>query len=141
MCSISPLAEGRGKDLQPVPCFSSVILSLFLSLPLCRAWPLALLQVAQPLLSACVVRRFSPSHCWHSDKASSAAAARTQLNYNAWPGQWHPELRNTPVIPQRDTRHDRDSSLDFLSEIKIGLVLGKGIRILVESRRFPSRFM
>lgn len=94
-------------------------------LPLCGARLLALLQVAQPLLPACVVRRFSPAHCWHSDKASSAAAARTQLNYNARPGQRHPELRNTPVIPQRDTRHDRDNSLDFLSEIKIDLVLGK----------------
>lgn len=40
-------------------------------------------------------------------------------------GQRHPELQNTPVIPQRDTRHDRDSSLDFLSETEIDLFLGK----------------
>lgn len=118
--NVQHLSLAEKKDLQPVSMHF-----LCHPLPLCRAWLLALLQVAQPLLSACVVRRFSPAHCWHSDKASSAAAARTQLNYNAWPGQQHPELQNTPVIPQRDTRHDRDNSLDFLSEIKIDLVLGK----------------
>lgn len=119
MCSISPLAEGKKG---PAACS---MLFLCHPLSLCWACPLALLQVAQPLLSACVVQTFSPSHCWHSDKASSAAAARTQLNYNAWPGQQHPELQNTPVIPQHDTRPDWDSSLDFLSEIKIEPLLSK----------------
>lgn len=127
----STSSGGGKKDMQPVPMLFlchplSLPLSLYVCACVCQAWLLALLQVARPLLPARVVRRFfSPAHFWHSDKASSAAAARTQLNYNAWPGQRHPELQNTPVIPQRDTRRDRDSSLDFLSEIKIDPVLGK----------------
>lgn len=72
------------------------------------------------------------------DKASSAAAARTQLNYNAWPGQQHPEHQNTPVIPQCDTRRDRDSGLDFLRLIKIDLVLGN---IMIQVEQCPSRFV
>lgn len=126
--SFFPLAEGKEKGacslLHASPQSSSV--------SFCWACPLALLQVAQPLLPACVVWTLSPSHCWHADKASSAAAARTQLNYNAWPGQQHPELQNTPVIPQHDTRRDRDSLLDFLSETKIEPVLGTELRILVK---------
>lgn len=82
--------------------------------------------------SLSVVRSFSPSHCWQSDKASSAAAARTQLNYNARPGQRHPELRNTSVILQRDTLHDRDSAADFLRNAKIDPVLSKGIMMQEE---------
>lgn len=64
------------------------------------ACTLALLQGAQPRLPACVMWTLGPSHCWHADKASSAAVARTQLNSKAWPAQRCSELQNTAVIPQ-----------------------------------------
>ncbi|TNN61232.1 hypothetical protein EYF80_028527 [Liparis tanakae] len=94
-----PPAEERKKKKRTCsasPCFPSVILSLSVE-------PLSLpLQAAQPLLPARVVRSFSPALCWHSDKASSAAAARTQLHYNARSGRRHPELRNTPLVSVED---------------------------------------
>lgn len=104
--SISPLAEGGGGE-RPTACFHAFPLS-FPSLSLCVcvwAWLLALLQVARPLLSACVVRRFRPSHFWHSDKASSAAAARTQLNYSAWSrtaAPWAPKFACNPTAWHRE---------------------------------------
>lgn len=115
-------SRGERKDLLPVPCFSSVILSL--SVQLVHLLPCRLLGPSSPRVSCGHLVRPTAG----TRKAYSAAAARTQLNYNAWPGQRHPELQNTSIIPQRDAQHDRDSSLDFLSEIKIAPVLGKGRR-------------
>lgn len=81
--SLSKQRGGGGKK-RSCSLIHAFPLSSSPSLSLCDHWlscRLARLGPSSPRVSC---RGFSPSHCWHSDKASSAAAARTQLNYNAW---------------------------------------------------------
>lgn len=85
-CAASLYRQRGGGEKKGAAAWSMLSLChpLPLSPSLCDYWLSCRLARLGPSSQRVSCRGFSPSHCWHSDKASSAAAARTQLNYNAW---------------------------------------------------------